>query len=465
MNKNVAFYVVIIVFLVLGLVTSVGTAYLALRRPFNATPPAKATETISTDQIAKLTVNVSPTPILPTTNPTIIDLQIIPTEITAITTNTPVVNATPTLVTDTSTASTVSASPTPQATNICGLTDSQIFMLIGIEKDPSNSVTVAKVIYLVKIVGDTATPGIEYVSIPPDLWLSTPSLISKYSISRIQIGSLFAVVLNSESSSKFAGQLASAAIASVIKDNFNVDVDQYITADTDTITKMIDGLGGVAVNSPTEISGNGVDLPSGDQTINGTNAIALLDYFSNTQDIWGDINYQELILKGIHAKLNSPQNPYKTSGFLQSFKDSILTNLADDNIAQLDCTLINTPSQSITYNNIWQPLISSSADGLVVNDVNQASKMLVDIIGDQFLAVTATPTPTIVVATDTPTPTLTLEATATEPTATLEPTTVQTPTVVPPPNKHPTPAPGSQSNQPTRQGLNNIYKLTPTVIQ
>jgi anionic cell wall polymer biosynthesis LytR-Cps2A-Psr (LCP) family protein len=409
MTKNVTFYIVIIVFLVLGLITSIGTAYLAFRRPFNASPPVKTTVTIPQQTGGAEQNQESPVP-------TVFDLSINPTE-------------TSTVISEKTPVEKPGALSTPNAgtlqPNMCGLNDSKVLLLLGIEKNPSTAATEAKAIYLVKVTGTPSSPAIEYISIPSDLWISTPSLTDKYTISKIQIGSLFSVILNSESKNSDAANLASSAITSVIQDNFNINLSKYITTSSDKIGEMIDGIGGIEINNPTEIKDPVISIPSGVQIIKGKDAIALFDYVVNNQNSWDEINIQELILKGIHSRITSPTNPYKASGFLQSFKSSITTNLQDDDLVQLDCVLLNTQAHQITYDNIWQPLTSSSDEGLTINNENAVKVIIANILGEEFVSQKPTRTPTIEENNTTISPTTgSIEG---EQTATPEPDMTETP--------------------------------------
>ena len=77
----------------------------------------------------------------------------------------------------------------------------------------------------------------------------------------------------------------------------NVNISHYAEVDFESFTKIVDSIGGVDVNLPQpvkDVQYAGIDLPAGEQTLNGEQALGLSRSRHAYDDYGGEIFYRAL---------------------------------------------------------------------------------------------------------------------------------------------------------------------------
>ena len=108
------------------------------------------------------------------------------------------------------------------------------------------------------------------LSIPRDLWVNVPD----YGENRINTAHFYAELNQSGSGPQGAMQ--------AVRQNFGVDVDHYVRVRFDGFQYMVDALGGVDVDLPTDMSG----YPAGRHRMDGQQALALVRDRSGSDDFF-----------------------------------------------------------------------------------------------------------------------------------------------------------------------------------
>lgn len=101
--------------------------------------------------------------------------------------------------------------------------------------------------------------------------------------------------------------VAMARLAAQLSDAFGITVDHYAALDFSSIAYLVDRLGGLAVNVPTDIPNGDTELIlAGEQTLNGREALAFLRHRAGYVE--GDIarvDAQKLLLLSAYKKLKN----------------------------------------------------------------------------------------------------------------------------------------------------------------
>jgi LCP family protein required for cell wall assembly len=115
-------------------------------------------------------------------------------------------------------------------------------MLLGVDKRPGGGDQNADVIIIARV--DLIEQKVAAVSIPRDLLVNIPG------IGQDKINSAYNHGVKSDSDSRVAG---AALMRDTVESVFGVYIDGYILVDFNGFTEVIDAMGGVTVNVPTEI--------------------------------------------------------------------------------------------------------------------------------------------------------------------------------------------------------------------
>ena len=182
---------------------------------------------------------------------------------------------------------------------------------------------------------DPATKTAGMLSIPRDLWVDIPGMLSPNRINTAhRFGELYELPGGGP-----------ALAARTVEKLLGVPVHYYARIDFSSFERFIDELGGVEVDVPGDItidpigSGNTIELKSGWQTLDGPAALAYARNRSTPGDETDRANRQQQIIMAIRdrmLKLNGlPMLVYKAPGLYNELKAGIETNLSLDKAIQL----------------------------------------------------------------------------------------------------------------------------------
>lgn len=182
-------------------------------------------------------------------------------------------------------------------------------LLLGIDRAPDGTlVGRSDTIILVSVV--PLRPDVSMLSIPRDLWVDIPGVGQN----RINTAHFFA-----EANQPGSGP---AAAAQAIEENFDVEVPYYVRVQFDTIRFVVDALGGLTVNLPTDMAG----YPAGQHHLTGDQALAFARDRSGTDDFFRMANGQFLI-RSLAIELLKPESWSKLPDVAQAATISIDTNV------------------------------------------------------------------------------------------------------------------------------------------
>lgn len=125
-----------------------------------------------------------------------------------------------------------------------------------------------------------------------------------------------------------------ALVNQVISDNFSgVPIDRYVRFSTDAFRELINQVGGVEVNVPTDMVYEdntqklSINLKQGKQILDGDKAEQFARFRNDAFGDIGRVQRQQVLLKALREKFNSPLVIARMPGILQAMQPYIDTNL------------------------------------------------------------------------------------------------------------------------------------------
>lgn len=150
-----------------------------------------------------------------------------------------------------------------------------------------------------------------------------------------------------------------ACSVSAVEDLTGVRVDHFIEVDFDGFATIVDALDGITVDLPEPLHDDKakLDLPAGEQTLDGTDALAL----ARTRHAVGDgsdisrMGNQQMVMESIIDRAKSSQvlaRPDRLYGFLDAVTSSLSVDEGLDSassLASLASTVSSVPEDEITF--------------------------------------------------------------------------------------------------------------------
>jgi polyisoprenyl-teichoic acid--peptidoglycan teichoic acid transferase len=183
------------------------------------------------------------------------------------------------------------------------------FLVLGIDRPPSGT-NMSRSDTMILVSVNPLKPDIGMLSIPRDLWVPIPG----HGENRINTAHFFAEV-------EHPGSGPAAAMA-VVQTNFHVKVPYYVRVHFDSVTEIVDAMGGVDVDLKTAMSG----YEAGWHHMDGKQALAFVRDRETSDDFFRMSRGQTFILAAIRKMIN-PLNWWRAPLVVTTTLRSIDTNL------------------------------------------------------------------------------------------------------------------------------------------
>jgi polyisoprenyl-teichoic acid--peptidoglycan teichoic acid transferase len=154
------------------------------------------------------------------------------------------------------------------------------------------------------------SPYMHMLSIPRDLWVNIPG----HGQNRINTAHFFAEIAKPGSGPQ--------AAAEAVELNFNVPVQYTVRIKVDGFKKIVNAMGGVTVDLPTDMSG----YTAGKHFLNGRQALALVRDRKGSDDFYRQERGQ-IFLKGAMKQMINPINWWRIPKVATAIAQSITTNI------------------------------------------------------------------------------------------------------------------------------------------
>jgi LCP family protein required for cell wall assembly len=147
--------------------------------------------------------------------------------------------------------------------------------------------------------------------------------------------------------------------------NFGVHSDSYVAVNMRTFEKIVDAVGGIEVNLPNGIDGRTAEdrskrliFPPGTQILNGEEALTLARI--RNEGVFERVSHQNTVLCALQEKLTSPSVIVRIPALINSFQDSVQTDLTPEKIAQLACLGTQLTGDDISFVSFPQELFTGT---------------------------------------------------------------------------------------------------------
>jgi LCP family protein required for cell wall assembly len=276
-------------------------------------------------------------------------------------TATPTASVTPTS-TITSTPE-LTLTPTPKELPVlCGGSPAMFILLVGSDaRRDSYAIGLADSIRIVRV--DFIEPRIQLLTFQRDLYVAIPGIESHNGITHGKLNQAYLYGNPGYNYYDGPGQ-GPGLLASTLEHNFSAHVDHYVAVNLQTFVRIVDELGGLDIDLPYEIDGRvkGSRDPNryftaGQQHLNGYQTMLLARL--RPQGDFQRAEVQNLILQAFAEKLLSPPAILQLPELIESFSDSVQTDLGPVEIGQLLCLRARLDVQKIEFGSFPESLFEN----------------------------------------------------------------------------------------------------------
>ncbi len=173
----------------------------------------------------------------------------------------------------------------------------------------------------------------------------------------------------------------------VVEEMLKIDIDYYLETDFTGFEKIIDRLGGVDINVSQHLNyvdkagGLYIDIPAGQQNLNGKEALEYVRYRDGRGDI-GRIERQQKFIDAVLARVLSPSIVPKVPGIIKEVNEAVNTNIPiqditpflntakEINLSQIESKMLPGTARYINGISYWVPDLEEAeimVDSLVRN--------------------------------------------------------------------------------------------------
>ena len=277
---------------------------------------------------------------------------------------------TPTRIASRTPTATVTQTPTPtltptptEPTVLCGGPTEMFILLVGSDaRQDSYSVGLADSVRIMRL--DFIHGTIQMLAFPRDLYVEIPQIADHNGITHGKLNQAFLYGNPGYDYYDGPGQ-GPGLLALTLESNFGARVDHYIAVNLQTFVRIIDTLGGIDIDLPYVIDGRVKGsrdpnryFPAGEQHLDGYRTMLLARL--RPQGDFRRAEVQSLILEAIAQKTLSPGVIVKLLKLIETFDDSVQTDLGPVEIGQLLCMRNKFRTQDIEFLSFPEDLFESA---------------------------------------------------------------------------------------------------------
>jgi len=265
---------------------------------------------------------------------------------------------------------------TPEVNKTCGETGSKIILFVGADVLGSAKPNGADSIRLIKVNFDTQT--IKTITFPRDLLIKTGSVndASKY---EQPLGMTYFSAFEAASGTPLEKNAVGAGVvAQLLRDNFGVQPQFYITVQMDKFAAMVDTVGGIEITVPAAVTTeHNISFAAGKQTLNGAMATEYARFLNPGGESARTARQNEVI-NALQTKIINigilPQVPT----LITQFKEALITDMSAEQLVNLACLAITMPKENVSFSAITAPDLMNNN----TPDVEKIRTFLTTTFGD-----------------------------------------------------------------------------------
>lgn len=242
---------------------------------------------------------------------------------------------------------------TPEVKKTCGETGSKTILFVGSDVLGSSKPNGADALRLIKVNYDAQT--VKIITFPRDLLINTGSVNDTSKIQQ-PLGLTFYNAFEAAQGTPLEKNAVGAGVvAQLLRDNFGVQPESYITIQMDKFAPMIDTIGGVEITIPAAITTeHNVSFPAGKQTLNGAQATEYVRFLYPGGETARTARQNEVV-NALQAKMININVLPQIPTLITQFKDAFITDLSVEQITNLACLALTMPRSNVAFGAITAP--------------------------------------------------------------------------------------------------------------
>jgi len=261
-------------------------------------------------------------------------------------------------------AATLVPSNTPVQALACGGPPVMTILAVGTDsRSDSYLYGLADVIRIVRV--DFADPMVTILEFPRDLWVEIPDISDNLKgQDHEKLNQAYLYGNPGFGYYEGPGQ-GPGLLARTLALNFGVHSDSYVAVNMRTFEKIVDAVGGIKVNLPNGVDGRTAEdrskrliFPPGIQILNGEEALTLARI--RNEGVFERVSHQNTVLCALQEKLTSPSILVRVPALVNSFQDSVQTDLTPEQITQLACLGTQLTSDDVSFVSFPQELFTGT---------------------------------------------------------------------------------------------------------
>ncbi|HYM14798.1 MAG TPA: LCP family protein [Dehalococcoidia bacterium] len=271
-------------------------------------------------------------------------------------------------------------------------------LIVGIDRRPSDGPTLTRTDTIEIATIDPRTKSASIMGIPRDLIVKIPMLHGGTYEDRVNTPLVVA-------QTEHYPQGPIGLMEEVIQNNFGIKIDHYVVIDFSGFQKIIDGLGGIDVNVPTEVYDpyySASELPGdynpqhfypGVQHMNGATALAYSRIRFSSDDL-DRIQRQQRVIFATIAKAKSLNVLKNAPTLWANYQSAVQTDISDPQIPGLAllASQVQSRLQAVSLGPYTQPYTTAQGADVLLGNWDAIHKEVQAVFTDQQ-APAQTPTP------------------------------------------------------------------------
>jgi LCP family protein required for cell wall assembly len=262
-------------------------------------------------------------------------------------------------------------------------------LVVGLDRRPTETgASRTDTILLMRV--DPRKEKAAFLSIPRDTLMEIPNGDGTFSQDRINT----AFVYNYSSEDEAA---APRATMETIEHNFGIDVDHYIIFDQRSAAALIDAMGGVTIDNPTEFgqedySDDDVHVvpqffPVGSLELDGYEAVAYGRIREGSSD-FDRIERQQRVAAALISSAASPMTLFRLPSLYDAYKDTVDTDMSARQTAGVLSMLKKVDDNDLKTKSLADAAVSCSSctASIQLLDPAKTQAIIAEAFGDEALA-------------------------------------------------------------------------------
>ncbi|MEI6291811.1 MAG: LCP family protein [Chloroflexota bacterium] len=221
----------------------------------------------------------------------------------------------------------------------------------------------ADVIRYIRI--DFVNPRISILEFPRDLWVTIPGIETHYGITHGKLNQAYFYGNPGMGYYDGTGQ-GPGLLASTLDLNFGAHPDHYIAANMQTFVHLVDSVGGIDIFLPFSVDARKPDqdkrkdlyFTAGQHHLSGEQALMLARI--REYSVFARADQQNRILCALKKAVLSPYILPNLPSIINSFTNSVQTDLSPQQISEIACLLPQIKSENISFITFPRELLSEA---------------------------------------------------------------------------------------------------------